>query len=210
MQKKKKKPNYFPPLSEKLCFSSCLFKAPPPEELVCSNWSAHTRLTQQHTPCLRSALSCFQLPVSFPSIVNIWCKFVTWWCSVMSQSYRIEVHFRSSLSCGRKELLLAWIFNFFFFSLFLAQTQNGSPKNKNVSLAPQGFHILGNKHDSDSGSNCLEPGWRLEVFNGLKTRAFADGQMHLCLSPTVHPELCFYASEKLQGWIHLFMVYCML
>ena len=35
-----------PPLSEMLCFSACLFKAPPPEYPVCSEWSAHTCLSQ--------------------------------------------------------------------------------------------------------------------------------------------------------------------
>ena len=39
-----------PPPSETLCFSSCFFKAPPPEYPVCSDWSAHTRLCHQ---CLR-------------------------------------------------------------------------------------------------------------------------------------------------------------
>ena len=34
-----------PPLSEMLCFSSCPFP-------VCSNWSAHTSLSQHCTPCL--------------------------------------------------------------------------------------------------------------------------------------------------------------
>ena len=39
-----------PPPSKMFCFSSCLFKAPPPEYPVCSDWSAHTRPCQQ---CLR-------------------------------------------------------------------------------------------------------------------------------------------------------------
>ena len=36
----------YSPSLETLCFSSCLFKAPPPKYPVCSDWSAHTRLSQ--------------------------------------------------------------------------------------------------------------------------------------------------------------------
>ena len=36
-----------PPLSDMLRFRSCVFKVPPPPKyLVCSDWSAHTRLSQ--------------------------------------------------------------------------------------------------------------------------------------------------------------------
>ena len=40
--------NVFPALSETLCFSSCLFKAPPPDYSVAFDWSRHTCLTQHH------------------------------------------------------------------------------------------------------------------------------------------------------------------
>lgn len=36
-----------PPLPEMLYVSSCLFKAPPPEYLVSSDWAVHTCLNQQ-------------------------------------------------------------------------------------------------------------------------------------------------------------------
>ena len=48
--------------SETLCFSSCLFKALPREYPVCSDWSAHTRLTQhrlqQQSSCAKAVLTC--------------------------------------------------------------------------------------------------------------------------------------------------------
>ena len=38
------------PLSETLCFNSCLFKAPPPEYIVSSDWSAQTHLNHHQSP----------------------------------------------------------------------------------------------------------------------------------------------------------------
>ena len=61
-----------PPLSETLCFSSCLFKAPPSEYPVCSDWSAHARLTQHDRAVINQLLR---------AKLATWhklCKFVTW------------------------------------------------------------------------------------------------------------------------------------
>ena len=72
----------FPPLSESLCFTSCLLKAPS-RDPVCSDWSAHTCMTQQRWQQQSSWANC--------NMSNLLlCKCVTWWLSVMSQSHRIK------------------------------------------------------------------------------------------------------------------------
>ena len=75
-----------PPLLQLLS----LYEPPPSEYPVCSDWSAHTRLSQDRSPCLQPALSCFQHAVSFTCTVNtginkanmwygdeVWCQEVT-------------------------------------------------------------------------------------------------------------------------------------
>ena len=78
-------------LPETLWVSSCLCMTPTHKKYpVCSDWSAHTCLNQR----LQSALWCFQLPVLRLHFCceyrHTICKYVTRWCSVMSQSPRIR------------------------------------------------------------------------------------------------------------------------
>ena len=75
---------------------------------VCSDWSAHTRLSEHCSPCVQSALSCFKLPVSLTSTVSIgindanvrhcdvaWCQKVTdlrrdFWWGVLGALFSVE------------------------------------------------------------------------------------------------------------------------
>ena len=97
-----------PPLSEKLCFCSCLFKAPPPEHPICSDWSAHTRLSKQ--PLTTTEQLCYQFLHAELAARHASCKCVSCWQSVMSQSHKIkggatDERFRSRVFCGREEHL---------------------------------------------------------------------------------------------------------
>ena len=69
-----------PPLTVTLCFSCCLFKAPPPEYPVYPDWSAHT--------CQASIANNNRAAVLNQFLNKLW-KCVTWWCSV-SQGSRLK------------------------------------------------------------------------------------------------------------------------
>ena len=69
---------------------SCLFKAPPPEYLVCTDWSSHTRLSQHRSPCLWSVFAASSLHLLYRECRQRLCKCVTWWQSVMSWSHRLK------------------------------------------------------------------------------------------------------------------------
>ena len=64
-----------------LCFSSCLFKAPPTEHLASSDWSAHSRLSQCHwqqqSSCAKSILT-FQTRWWTHNFANMWHGDVVW------------------------------------------------------------------------------------------------------------------------------------
>ena len=53
---------------------------------LCSDWSAHTRLSQQCSQCLQLALSCFLHPISFTSTRNITIN-----CAVVSHGDAVRV-----------------------------------------------------------------------------------------------------------------------
>ena len=95
----------------------------------------NTRQSQHCSPCLRSALSCFQLPVSFVSTVHIGINYVNVWHSLMTKWHRIKVmgcsgDFRSSVVCGREEFPLAHTLFVCLFVCFL--TLNIFYMNKNL------------------------------------------------------------------------------
>ena len=105
----------------------------PPKYLVCSDWPAHARLSPHHAACLWSALSCFQLPVSFTPT-----SFTPHKHSVMSQSHSgtTDDAFRSSVLCGRDECLLVQTLTFLPLKIFymykkIYKTQKGK-KNTNL------------------------------------------------------------------------------
>ena len=93
------------------CIPLCLkhsFFSPFPKYLVYSDWLAHTCLSYHQSLCLQSALSCFQLLVSFTSTVKIVINYanVTQWHQDVTELRRhvLTRHFRSSDFCGREEL----------------------------------------------------------------------------------------------------------
>lgn len=97
-----------------LCFCSSLFKGPPPEYPVCSDWSAHPCLSQLCLQCLWSALSCFQLLVGFTSTLIVCVHYSNAWYDdvVMSGSHQITGRTTDEAFqalhcdfCGREELM---------------------------------------------------------------------------------------------------------
>lgn len=97
--------------------------------IVCSDWSAYTRLSQHRTPYLRSALLHFQLQVSFNSSVNIGFNFTNMLHGDVMGCHKVTVIqvglltrclrlFRNSVSCGRKELLSLQTLAFLVFKTF--------------------------------------------------------------------------------------------
>lgn len=59
-------------IAQKTFFFLSLPSAPLSESYPeCSDWPAATCLSQHHSPYLQSALSCFHLPLSLTSTVNI-------------------------------------------------------------------------------------------------------------------------------------------
>ena len=105
--------HYVPLLSEMLCFSSCLFKDPPPEYPVSPDWSAHTRLPQHHINTNRAAVQN-QFLHAKQATRNKSCKRVVTESDVTkSQNYRRDdLCFRSSVSSGREEILLVQTWGF--------------------------------------------------------------------------------------------------
>lgn len=65
--------HYVPPLSETVCFSTCLFKVPPPEYPVSSDWSPHTGLSQHSNSCAKSILllTCVSPNVSCSDQIHV-------------------------------------------------------------------------------------------------------------------------------------------
>ena len=111
-----------PPQSETLCFSSCLFKGPPPAPI---GHLTHVWANTAHRVS-RLALSCLQLPVSFTSAKNtgvncvtvwhgsvVWCHKVTEW-----KVWLLTRCFRHSVFHGREELPMAWNLGFLTFITF--------------------------------------------------------------------------------------------
>ena len=87
----------------------CVFKAPPPEYAVCSDWSARARLSQHYSPRLLSALMCSQRSVSFTSRTNISINYAN--LSKRSQNWRRD-HWRgvsgAVLSVGEMSSRWCW------------------------------------------------------------------------------------------------------
>ena len=109
------KPRQFPPTL--LVFAPATLRTP--DYPGCSDWPAHTRLSQHCSLCLRSALFCSQLPVSFTFFANIGIHVdicVTWWRGRMSQSHGIkggaaDKAFQEQCFCGREELPRSPVFS---------------------------------------------------------------------------------------------------
>ena len=73
----------------------------PPAYPISSDWSAHTRLSHDPSPCLRSALLCFSgLQWASVNYTNVWHGVVVE--SLLTRCFRHCIHF--SL-CGKDELL---------------------------------------------------------------------------------------------------------
>ena len=131
-----------PEVFEIATLSSCLFKPhPSPDYSACSDWSAHTSLSQLHSPCLRSPLLCFELPVSFTFTVNIginnanvWHGDIVWCHKVTGlKAGLLTKPFRNTVFCWR----LAQTF-FFYLSRPSAYTRTNnttcSRKGKKTNL----------------------------------------------------------------------------
>ena len=85
-------------------------RAPFPD--TCAYWSAHTRPSQHLSPCLPLALSCFQLPGSLTSAINIGINDANeWhgdlvWCQEVTE-LKAGLHTRCLsciVFCGREKL----------------------------------------------------------------------------------------------------------
>ena len=84
-----------PHQSDRLCFSSCLFKAPPPEYPVCSEWSAHICLRHHRYPCFQ-LLCCVYSFLLASSLPWICINYVWDGDGMMSKSLLILLLMRSS------------------------------------------------------------------------------------------------------------------
>ena len=102
--------HYIPAVSERLF----CFQAP----LTCSDWSAHTRLSQ-HCSYLQSSCAISVLMAKLAARHTLW-KCVTWWHVKVKKlkSGLLMRRFRISDICGREELLLVWTLTFQTFNIF--------------------------------------------------------------------------------------------
>ena len=81
---------FIPHPSETLWFSSCLFKPPPQTPSLL--WLVSSLKPEHRSPCLWSALLCFQLPISFTSTVNVGINYPSVWHVNSVQHHRSSSH----------------------------------------------------------------------------------------------------------------------
>ena len=118
--------------SETPCFGSCLFEVPPTENPVSSDWSAHTRLTaNKNRAAVLTQFLHAKLATWRKLWKNIWRGDVVWCHKVTEMKTELLTrHFRSSIFCGREELLLVQTFFSFQYVLHVQEHMEHSRKGR--------------------------------------------------------------------------------
>ena len=155
-------------LYELLCFSSCLFKAPSPKYPVSSDWSVHTRLNQNCSLHLRSALSqiSFQLALLLLWGVNyanvrygnaVWCHKVTG----QDLARTTDEAFQEQCFLWQWVALIDVDFDFFFFNMHKNRYNTCKKRKKNKKKHWKVFFKTENMLFKSCWHIALPAGWHL-------------------------------------------------